>query len=225
MHSVKSISAALVALAACAAFVGCETTGIDVGGNTNSNSNSNTNTNGNDNGTDFELLPQSYGLSPDDFADDTDLTDESPQVKLYTAGDDNEIFTLFEVTASEDGQGYAPSGTKVFGHAGIPFFNNVRRLYMDFESAASEVSITFGGGSLSPEIGRLEVYSSSNVLLDSYVTQPLVGGQNEVMTVTRPSADISWAIAYIADGEGSFGRMDDLNYTVNVLTAVAKPKP
>ncbi len=192
---------------------GCETVNV--------NTNNNTNNNGSGAGT--------YSLSPDDFADDTDLTNESPHVTLYTAGDDNQNFTLFEVTASEDGQGNAPTGTMVFGHAGIPFFNDVRRLKMEFEYYASNVTITFGGGTFStPEIGRLEVYDADDNLLAQYVTQPLNAGESEVMSITQ--AGIAWAVAYIADGEGSFGRLDDLSYTVGgtlvpTTTSTAKSNP
>lgn len=212
MKRLFTLTAVCVALLLAAGPLACDTVPID-------NTNDNTNNNGSGPGT--------YTLSPDDYADDTDLTSESPHVTLYTAGDDNEVFELFEVTASEDGQGYAPSGNMVFGHAGIPFFNDDRRLKMEFQYYASNVTITFGGGTFStPETGRLEVYDAADNLLAEYVTQPLLTNESEVMSITRAGGDIAWAVAYIANGEGNFGRLDDLSYTVGgvLVNNTAKSK-
>ncbi len=164
--------------------------------------------------------PQTITVSPDDYADGTKLTSTSEWVTLRTTVADGEIVGLFEITASEDGQGNAPSGSFVFGHSDIPFFNNDRRLRMDFAYPASMVQITFGGGTFSEtEIGRLSAYNASNELIAEYVTQPLEAGQNEVMTINREDSDIAWAVAYIADGEGSFGRLDDLVFTLTEVPA------
>lgn len=182
----------------------------------NENQNGNVNDNENDNTSMApELVPETFTIEPDDYENETELTNINEYVLLNTADDENSIFSLFDVTADTDGQGLAPTGEKVFGHANIPFFNNARRLRMDFPSPAMEVQITFGGGTFfETEIGRLEVYDSLGNLIDEYITQPLEAGESEVMNITRDEADIFVAIAYIADGEGDFGRLDELIFTV-----------
>lgn len=159
---------------------------------------------------------QSATIEPDDHAEGTELTNISEHVTLWTTADDNVPIELFTVTANDDGFDYAPTGNMVFGHANIGFWNNDRRLRMDFNALASAVSITFAGGTFgATEIGRLQVYDIDDNLLAEYVADPLGPGEAEVMTINRASSDIAWAIAYIADGEGSFGRLDDLNFTVD----------
>ncbi|MGE0481236.1 MAG: hypothetical protein AB7Q17_12260, partial [Phycisphaerae bacterium] len=139
----------------------------------------------------------SYELEPDDFPHETDLTLISPHLRLYTALDTNEIVELFYVTATDDGQGLAPTGQRVFGHFNIPFFNDDRRLVMVFDVNASAVSIAFAGGTFSQtETGRLQVFGAGGQALAEYVTSPRGAGEIEVMTITRDSADIAFAIAY-----------------------------
>lgn len=201
-------------------FAGCETASVDLSDNTNDNTSNNTNTNegGNDNTPGFTREPQEFSITPDDFADGTDMTEIEPHVVLSVADTDNTPFDLFQVTVTEDGQNYAPSGTMVFAHENIPFFNDVRRLRMDFQDHAREITISFAGGTGAggTEIGRLEAYDDDGNLLDEYVTEPKLAGEVEVMTITRDEADIAYVIGYVADGEGSFGRFDDLSYTVDV---------
>jgi hypothetical protein len=164
-----------------------------------------------------QLVEQTETIEPDDYADGTELTLVSALMSLSTALDDNSVVALFEVTASEDGQGLAPTGEQVFGHAGIPFFNDNRRLRMDFVSHASAIHVVFGGGTFhATEIGRLQAFDESGELLAEYSTALLGAGESETMTLTREAADIAWAVAY-AEGDGAFGRLDEL--TVTVLAA------
>jgi hypothetical protein len=82
---------------------------------------------------------------------------------------------------------------------------------MDFAGLVSSLGIDFQGGTTSvQERGTLEVYSSQNLLLGSYTTSPLFGGQIETMNIAHPSADIAYAIAYTLPGQTSFGRLDHL---------------
>jgi len=162
-------------------------------------------------------IPASRALTliePDSFTNFTVLNHISPQVSFVTAGANNVPFP-FDVTASYDGFGYASTGTNVFGHAGIPFWNNDRRMRMDFSSPASFIAIDFiGGWSFTNDTGRLDVFNSSGALLDSYTTSPLAAGSIETMTVSRPAGDIAWAIAYVPLNAGDFGRLDNLRFTV-----------
>jgi hypothetical protein len=158
-------------------------------------------------------------VEPDNFPEGTILNTLTPGVSLITAGRDNLPHppAPFNVTATTDNFGFAPTGTRVFGHVNIPFWNTDRRLRMDFDGFVSTVSIAFAGGNgLSPERGRLEVYGVGNTLLDIYLTSFRLGGDVETMSISRATPDIAFAVAYVAENEGSFGRLDALRFTTPV---------
>ena len=60
----------------------------------------------------------------------------------------------------------------------------------------------------------LQTFDAGGVLLAQYTTGPRAAGDPEVMIVTRPTADIAWAVAYSMN---SFGRLDNL--VISVATA------
>ncbi len=181
--------------------------------NSNSSDNANSDDADNSNGS-GTVTEQSVTIEPDDHPDGTELTGVSPLFELHTALDDNSIAGLFEVTASDDGQGLAPTGEQVFGHEDIPFFNDNRRLRIDFESPAREVSVLFGGGTFfETEIGRLQAYDVGDNLIAEYSTSPMGAGETEEMFIRRETFDIAWVVAY-SEGGGSFGRLDALTVTV-----------
>jgi hypothetical protein len=152
------------------------------------------------------------GIEPDNYAEGTVLTSASPLVTLTTTLTDNVPVPSFVVTANTDDFGLAPTGTKVFGHANVPFFNDNRRLRMDFTQPVQGIDIAFTG-SLNAHVGRLEAYDAGNSLVASYISQPRAGGDVEVLSVVRSNADIAWAVAYAA-GARDFGRLDALAITV-----------
>jgi len=166
-------------------------------------------------------------IEPDDYADRTVLTTILPQVVLEVANENNDPSPLYKVTANVDGLNYAPTGQSVFGRSNVTFWSNIGRLKMTFTVPVSAVSLDFGSGSLfTPETGRLEIYDAADGLLDTYVTQPLLAGNPETMTVTDTSGEIAWAVAYVAAGEGTFGRLDHLVFipapsTLTILAAGA----
>jgi hypothetical protein len=152
------------------------------------------------------------GVEPDQFANGAALTHADPHVTLETLDSSNNPVALFVVTAA-DRSGYASTGTKVFAHAGVSFFNSSRKLRMTFSSPADRVSIDFAGGaSIGTEVGRLEIYNAAGTLLDTYITQPKGRGVVERMSLTRPKPEIAYAIAY-TDPSGSFGALDNLSYS------------
>lgn len=158
---------------------------------------------------------QPVTIEPDNFSNATVLNHTFPQVSLVTAGDNN-LPIPFDVTASDDGFGYASTGTRVFGHAGgIPFWNSFRRLRMDFSQPINSIAIDFiGGWTFTNDIGKLDVFSSSGVLLASYTTAPCPADVVETMSLQRPAGDIAWAVAYLPPDAGDFGRLDNLRFTV-----------
>lgn len=98
--------------------------------------------------------------------------------------------------------------------SGVPFWNTDRRLRMDFTSPIQLLGIDFLGGDLfTNDIGELDAFNSSGILIGSYVTSPLEPGSIETMRVIRPGADIAYALAYVPPNLGSFGSLDNLVFS------------
>lgn len=158
------------------------------------------------------LLPvavASVTIEPDDYAHGTVLNTVRPEVSLSTADTNNAIYTLFDVTAANDQ--WAPTGDRVFAHVNIPFFNHIRRLRMDFHAPVYAIQIDFGGGDFfNPEIGRVQAFNAAGALVAEVVSSPLLRDVHETLRLERPEGDIAYAVGFIADGEGSFGRWDRL---------------
>jgi hypothetical protein len=157
-----------------------------------------------------------YIIEPDHYANGSVLNHLYPEVDLITAGSDNLPIppVSFDVTASYDGFGFASTGTNVFGHAGVPFWNTNRRLRMDFNTPVSLLSIDFIGGDLfTNDVAQLDVFDSSGVLLASYVSSPRAPDSVETLWVSRLAGDIAWAVAYAGPGNGNFIRLDNLQFT------------
>jgi hypothetical protein len=149
-------------------------------------------------------------VEPDDYTDGTILDNVSPWVTLSTgAFSDNR--PTFSVQAKIDASA-ASTGTKVFAHSGIAFWNTSRTFRMDFHAPATSVSVDYIASGFFSRVhtGRLEAYSSSGSLLGFYETAPLAGAQHETMTVSVPG--IAYALAY--PPVDPFGDMDHLRFTV-----------
>ena len=164
-----------------------------------------------------QSLAQTFVIEPDNYPNNSVLDHVFPAVSLTTAGADNLPIppVSFHVTASYDGFGYASTGTNVFGHAGVPFWNTDRRLRMDFNLAASFIAIDFIGGEFfTNEVAELDAFNSSGMLVASYLTGLRAADSVETMFVSRSAGDIAWAVAYLPPGDGNFGRLDNLRFTV-----------
>lgn len=156
-------------------------------------------------------------IEPDDYTNDTILDYIHAGVHLTTAGPDNLPIppAPFEVTATDDILDLAPTGTNVFGHAGVPFWNSDRRLRVEFAAPVSFVAVDFTGGQFfTNETGRLDAYNGAGQLIASYVSAPKPAGEVETLTITRTTADIALAIAYVPPAAGVFGRLDRLRFGV-----------
>lgn len=163
------------------------------------------------------LQAQNIVIEPDNFANGAVLDHISPFVSMTTAGANNLPIppVSFSVTASYDGFGYASTGTNVFGHAGVPFWNTNRRMRMDFNAPVSFLAIDFIGGEFfTNEVAQLDAFNSSGTLIGSYITAPRGADSAETMFLSRPAGDIAWAVAYLGPGMGNFGRLDNLQFTV-----------
>jgi hypothetical protein len=157
-------------------------------------------------------------LEPDDYAAGTALTSVSPYVTLQTLDSNNQVVPLFTVTSTAGDSAttdLSPTGSRVFAHNNIPFFNTIRKLQADFNGRTSSVSIAFAGGTpLDTDTGRLEVYDEAGNLLDTAVSPATGYGQFATLTITRPTEDIARAVIY--SGEGEFGEFDALSFNTPV---------
>ena len=155
-------------------------------------------------------------IEPDDYEDYGDMTNPYPGMTLWVLGSDRQRIELFKVRSRVENGGYTSTGTKVFAHEGVAFFNNSRQLRMNFAGGASSIDVDFIGGTvLGTDIGRLEAYNSAGILLAEDVSQPLAPRIIETLSIDRPTADIAYAIVYSRTGEGNFGVVDNL--VVNVV--------
>lgn len=154
-------------------------------------------------------LEASVTIEPDDYANRTILNNVVPEVSLSTADTNNVIFTGFDVTATDDL--WAPTGDRVFAHVNIPFFNNIRRLRMNFHATVYAVQIDFGGGDFfNPEIGRVQAFNAAGQMVAEVVSEPLLRDAHQTLRLERPEGDIAYAIGFIVEGQGNFGRWDHL---------------
>ena len=155
-------------------------------------------------------------IEPDDYADFGDMTNPYPGISLWVLGSDRQRIESFKVRSRVENGGYTSTGTKVFAHEGVAFFNDIRQLRMNFAGGASSIDVDFIGGTvLGTDIGRLEAYNSAGMLLAEDVSQPLAPKVIETLSIDRPTADIAYAIVYSRTGEGNFGVVDNL--VVNVV--------
>jgi hypothetical protein len=156
-------------------------------------------------------------IEPDDYLEDQILNTVSPHVTLSAAAfSDNR--PTFDVTARTDASDTS-TGTKVFTHSGVSFWNDSRKLRMDFHSQVNSVSVDYIASGFSSEsyVGRLEAYSAGGILIDTYETSPLAESQFETMTVTAPQ--IAYALAY--PPEDPFGDLDNLRFNIPEPTTLA----
>jgi glutamine cyclotransferase len=155
------------------------------------------------------------GVEPDQFADGTIINTINPAVVLSRVDENNNPFQS-NVVVKTDSRQNTSTGTKSFAYgAGVDWWNNTSRLKMAFTTPVNRVSIDFSGGEvLGTNIGRLNAYNADGVLLGTYVTSALAPGADETMTVSRPTAEIAYAVAFTDAGGGTFGMLDNLRFEI-----------
>jgi len=151
-------------------------------------------------------------LDPNSYPSGTILTHVIPQVSLSVTNADFQTLSGVDVEALTDLDDYAPVGTEVFGFGSNVSWNSNDRLKCTFPNPVAAVSIDFGGAG-GDDAGELDVFSSSGELLASSTTPLLAAGTYQTMTIKRPSADISYAIAY-SIYQDSDARLDYLQFSL-----------
>ena len=160
-------------------------------------------------------------IEPNNYPVNSDVSNASSNVTLVSAGSDN-VHQGFKIRPVQ--RFGAPVGELIFSHENVGFFNNNRRLRMDFYRPARSISIdVIGNSDLSPTYGRLEIFNSAGTSLGFVRTQPLGANQTQRLTMSSTNNDIAWALAYSDDsflGSSPFGMLDNLSVTLPEQTAV-----
>ena len=87
-------------------------------------------------------------------------------------------------------------------------------LRADFATPVDVVSIDAGSDD-SSDVSILEAYDAGSNLLASVTSAGLVSGQSQTLSITRPTADIAYIVAYGAGGDIS--PLDNLQFTTGGL--------
>ena len=126
-------------------------------------------------------------VEPDDYIYGALLNNvAAPEAVLSATGGDVDGANVYARNSSS-----APAAGKVFVNNAISVGQIVatctaaRQLRIDFASGVSGLEIN-AISSGSPSVGRMEIYSSSGVLLGRYTTSVLTSCQSEVMKLVRP---------------------------------------
>jgi Cadherin domain/Putative Ig domain/Dockerin type I domain len=154
-------------------------------------------------------------IEPDNFASDRQLNNLTPGVTLSTAVDGNEIVG-FDIQSEIDT--LFSTGSRVFAHSGIPFFNSSRRFRADFYRPARSVSIdVIGDRDSVPTYGRLEAFDAAGNSLQMQRTGPLRFHQAQRLSINTPTDNIAYVVAYPEEtfqNSSAFGRLDNFAFTI-----------
>lgn len=86
---------------------------------------------------------------------------------------------------------------------------------MDFAVPVKSVSLD-AVSSFARAIGRLMIFNALGEMIGTYVTRDLAAGEIETMTLSRPAADIAYALA---DGHNGWSvRLDNLRFSIDAVT-------
>ncbi|MFN7731447.1 MAG: cadherin domain-containing protein [Pirellula sp.] len=105
----------------------------------------------------------------------------------------------------------------VFSSEGIPWFSDSSRLKVMFYQEADSISVeAIAAESLKVSYGRIEAYDRNDNLISFVQSGPLLGTARETISISRPMADIKYAVIYTNDrmqNSSPFGPFDKLRYT------------
>ncbi|MBW3597526.1 MAG: hypothetical protein KY475_09660 [Planctomycetes bacterium] len=145
-----------------------------------------------------QALDLQQRVEPDNYADEADILDVHPDVRLTATGT-----SVASNIASVRTQTGASTGGKVFAHQPFPggpsgwsteWIGTQRQFMMDFTEPVTTVSIDVVATS-DGDMGRLELYDENFQLIDRITTQPLAAGETATLTFGAPTAVIKRAVA------------------------------
>ncbi|MFO1064727.1 MAG: cadherin domain-containing protein [Pirellulales bacterium] len=160
-------------------------------------------------------------IEADNYADNTSLSNISSNVTLISAGSDN-IAQGFEILAVP--KSLATPNVKIMSHAGVGFFNNNRRIRMDFYRPVQSVSVdVIGASNLTATYGRLEIFDAANNSLGMIRTNALSADVLQRLTLSTNGDQIAWALAYSDDqylSSSPFGMLDNISFVLSEKATV-----
>lgn len=150
-------------------------------------------------------------IEPNNYAVGDDMSNVSDNVTLVSAGADN-VHQGFKARAVQ--RAFATTGEHIFAHEGVGFWNENRRLRMDFYRPARSVRINvIGNSDTQATYGRLEIFNASGESLAFVRSVPLGAGDVQTLELSSANDDIAWALAYSEDSHldsSPFGMLDHL---------------
>ncbi len=156
-------------------------------------------------------------IEPDDYQAGTNLSEAlfDKGVTLEVLDSDNQPFSTFPVRAVRADTVYSRIdgflGDRLFAHATVGFFNDVRRFSASFAFDVSTAGINVVSG-WSDSVIRMEAYDAEGMLIDTDQTAPLGIGYSDTLTVSSEDAAIRQVIVYTPADQGDFARLDHLTY-------------
>ena len=155
-------------------------------------------------------------IEPDDYAPNAVIGTVSPDATLTAIGTATSGGTVYARSVGQGSTGSQAFSACSFTASGgacsiyqTEWTSRTRQLRIDFASPVTTVSIDAVSNNDS-DYGRLAIYDANDNLLARYTTDALSSGQFETMTLSRPTADIAYAIA---GGHVDTGvRLDNLRF-------------
>ncbi len=148
-------------------------------------------------------------ITAEQFLTGADLTNVSSNFSMVTAGSDNAPQSfIIKPVAKPSGA----VGDMVLSYDTIPYFNDSRRLRIDFYRPARAVSVDFSGDSnFTATYGRLELFNAAGQTLGFVRTNGLSAGQRQTITAVATENNIAYAVAYSDNqflSSSLFGRIE-----------------
>lgn len=156
------------------------------------------------------------GVEPDDFENGADISTATPGVHLAADG-----WSIWTPTVLARDRAGASTGDRMFAFLLGPsivaseWIDGSRDLVITFDEPTTRVAIDAVANS-DGDIGRLEIYNSSNVLIGRYTTNAMANGEFETMELVSDAEDIAYAVA--TGFAGNAIRLDNLHYGAEVET-------
>ena len=167
-----------------------------------------------------EIIAGNFVHDPDDsFGSGAYLFDAHPWVDLSAIGSAvvNPGVFAQQKTSDESSTGIHVFAHRATGGSNTYWLEDLRDLRMDFLAPTKSVAIDMVAKlGDSRDYGRLDVFNTAGVLLESKVSSDLADGAFETVTITRSQADIAYAVAAGAGGQNV--RLDNLRFTSELRT-------
>ena len=175
----------------------------------------------NGNGT-RDLL--TFDVDPDDAVDfnsnipldEQSLTNAFDNVTISTAVLRNDVYNNNVVSFAESGFNF-PGSNRIFSGGVVDTFADSVRLRFDFYRPVSQASIEALGRNLGSftSVGRISAFDANDNLLDTQVSQLLVGSRRQRISVSSTTENIAYVVAQAdrsTSGSSRFVRFDHLQY-------------